>query len=246
MATGMAVDRGCGRRVKGGVYAEVPLGPFGVPVEHFLIEPPTLVDQDALGVTPIGVSLVSRDDVWHVVDWVGEGYYPNVADMVEEIREMGLSRRLPKSLDYSKLTRESRIILLHARAHINNWTDYENAVDFRCPKQSLYRDKPHPDGMCIAAWWSDLEDGKPVGEPAGTARRDGGWLIHQPVRRQMPSFSYYGYAPPQGVEPARRLAAFASFPISRLAVINDPEGRTHEDAVKAARHSGLPVALEEV
>jgi hypothetical protein len=209
-----------------------------MPVEHFLLEPPRLLDNEGLGLTPIGVSLLQVGETWHVVDWVGAQHYPNVADFVEEVRHMGLLRRLPKTLDFSKLTPQSRIVLLHARAHVDNWKEYENTDDFTCPKLSGYPQK-HPDGMCIATWWHDVDDAVPA------KKVDGVWTSHVAVTRGMPSFDYRGYARPEDVKPAYKVAAFASFPITRLEVINDAEGKTHVPAVEAARKATLPVSVEE-
>jgi hypothetical protein len=95
--------RGCGTRVKGGIYAECKLSPFGMPIEHFLIDPPNPIPDD-LGLTPVGVKLFERDGVFHILDWVGSAHYKNVADFIEETRNFGASRRLSKSTDFSKLT----------------------------------------------------------------------------------------------------------------------------------------------
>ena len=65
----------------------------------------------ALGLSPIGVQLVERDGVWHILDWIGSEHYPNVADFLEEVRRFGLSRRLAKTVDFSKLTERSKILV---------------------------------------------------------------------------------------------------------------------------------------
>ena len=82
MTTGaIAVRRGCGTRKKGGIYFETGLGSYGKPLEHFIIDPPILVNDWSL--SPLGVQLVERDGVTHIVDWVGSEHYPNVADYLE-------------------------------------------------------------------------------------------------------------------------------------------------------------------
>lgn len=95
------VPRGCGERKQTAVYCEVGMGPGGRPLEDFLICPPQKINPAELGVRPIGVRLVQHQAVWHTLDWMGSEHYPNVADMVEEVRRFGLSRRLPRTLDFS-------------------------------------------------------------------------------------------------------------------------------------------------
>lgn len=121
----IAVPRGCGpARDEGGIYAEVGLSPVGLPLSFFLVDPPIPVSCAALGLTPVGVTLIEREGVTHVLDWVGSTHYPNVADFVEETLLFGLSRRLPQTLDFARLGPLSRIILVHGRAHIDNAWQY--------------------------------------------------------------------------------------------------------------------------
>ena len=66
-------ERGCGSRKKGCVYLECPLSDSGLPIEHFIVDPPLDIDLTAYGVTPVGVKLFERNGVWHVLDWVAVG-----------------------------------------------------------------------------------------------------------------------------------------------------------------------------
>jgi hypothetical protein len=159
---------------------------------------------------------------------VGEAYYPNVADMVEEIRNQGLSRRLPKSIDFSKLTSASRIILAHPRAVLANWREL---LGVTCAKGQTH-DEAFA-GTCVGAWYADVVEGGPEGSDPGA-----------PVVRAMPGgFSYHG----RQRDPVARvgLGIFASFPIGNLAVIREAEGGSHVGALDAARASSLPVNLED-
>lgn len=230
------VTRGCGDRQKGGCYLEVPLSKHGLPLEHFLCCPPITVDANELGISPIGVKLVERSGAWHVLDWVGKQYYPNVADFVEETRRFGISRRVPKNLDFKKLTSESRLILLHERAWHNNFAHFKNLLP--CPKDMeghiVYHEKtPALPEMCISLWWQDLEGGEKLeGEEDSRS-----------VRRVMPSFEYNGFSPPEDVKQEYQLAIFGSFPIPRIVVINDPESNTHVDSLAKAQAANIPVRL---
>lgn len=250
MGTG-GVERGCGRRVRGGIYVECPLSPYGVPLEHFLCDPPIPIDVQEFGITPVGVKLMERNGVWHVVDWVGSTHYPNTADFVEEVRQYGLSRRLPQSLDFKKLTKDSRILLVHSRAWIDNFLAYYECEQDcgkldcdECPKMLKHHENPPPCGTkprfhplepCIRLWYQDLTDAEADVEnehPRG-------------VVRKMPSFEYKGLSAPEGVEPQYKVAIFGSFPIHNLAVINDPEGHTHDRSLSLAEQARIPVNLED-
>src|SRR5579862_2920010 len=93
------VIRGCGQRVKGGLYIECGLSAGGQPLEYFLIDPPQLLDGRALGITPVGTKLIEFGGATHVVDWVGSKSYKGVCDFVEEVRKFGLSRRIACNSD---------------------------------------------------------------------------------------------------------------------------------------------------
>lgn len=183
----LAVPRGCGTRKRGAVYGECGLSPWGRPLEHFIIDPPTRVDAAALGLHPIGVTLLAdpRTGACHVFDWVGEEHYPGVADFLEEARRFGVSRRLPRTLDFGRLAADSRLVLLHRRAWIDNASQYFDARDTQrweagCPKRlAEHVDAADPPPMCAGLWWEDLEPTNPAAD--GQPRL---------VRRTMPSFSY--------------------------------------------------------
>lgn len=234
------VERGCVTRVAGGVYAELGFGAGGRQLEDFLIDPPHVIaNPAALGLTPRGVKLVEVNSVWHIVDWVGSQHYPNVADFLEEVRRFGLSRRLPRNLDFSKLNENSRVLLMHARAHIQNFQDYVwsgwvNVKYNRCPKEIDDHEHTDPPMMCAGVFYQDVEGGQPV--ESGHQRL---------VNCEMPSFSYVAARRPEGVEPKYQPAIFASFPVSRLVVVRDLEGGSHDATAKNARQSSLPVELED-
>lgn len=231
--------RGCGDRVAGGIYLETHTSPIGRPIEDFLIDPPRPLDAAALGLSPIGIKLIEIDGVWHVLDWVGEVHYPNVADFVEETRRLGLSRRAPRTLDFSKLTSASRIVLAHPRAYIVQAPRYLEHVDLVCPlaldghTSRELAVAEYPQRMCAGLWWYDLDHRSDV-EPGSL------------MRRELPSFTYEGHARPAGIEATYHLAAFLSLPIHNLAVIDDhADHDATEAAVKAATAAGIPTWVEE-
>lgn len=239
-----AVKRGCGKRQKGAVYAEAGIalpGEEGEPLEHFIVDPPSPVDMTAMGLTPVAVRLIERDGVWHIFDFVGEKYYPNVTDFLEEVRRFGLSRRLPKSLDFSKLTSESKIIMVHRRAwisetlpYIGDWQTIPNLNWDRCPK--FIEGHVHEE-FCAGFWWQDID---PKDTEVGHVFGDG-----RGVSVVLPSFEYAAVLRPEDHLPGYSPAIFASFPMNRLAVVNDEEGKTHVDAFGAASKAGIPTDLVE-
>ncbi len=237
--------RGCGRRKEGGIYAECGLSEHGLPVEHFLVDPPLPVDADALGLTSIGVKLVEVAGVWHIFDIVGAEHYANLADFVEEVRVMGASRRLAKTLDFAKLTADSKLVLLHRRAQIDNTADYFPPMgrwippSWHCPKRLLEHEAfDHFPAMCAGLWWHDLEPegAEPLLEPAQEA------ATPTRVRRRMPGFHYDAWVRPAGIWPRYRLAVFMVLPITNLAVIRAQDG-SHRESAEVARRAHLRVEV---
>lgn len=234
------VPRGCGRsRKQGGVYAVTPTGPYGRPIEDFLWCPPKLLNFD---IAPQGQTPVVHLGTYHLIDWIGEAFYPNVTDWIEEVRVAGISRNLNwRSLELDCLTPASRLIVVHPRAYIHNLSEY-GPCDWPCP-----RNRPeHLDcignpmhAMCSGAYWWDL-DGGDVLEPAGLpdAERDGAGPL---VRRTMPAFTYIGHARPPHVDPVYSPAMFGAFPIARLEVVRGEHGE-HEPAVE--KLSALNLSLD--
>src|SRR5258708_5386340 len=108
--------RGCGEsRTRGAVYIECPLSGDGRPVEHFLADRPYVVDPEEFGLSAIGIKIMKRpgaETIYDVWDIVGQEYYPNVSDFVEEVKCLGLSRKIATTSRFDLLTRESKIVLL--------------------------------------------------------------------------------------------------------------------------------------
>jgi hypothetical protein len=241
----MTVTRGCGNRQKGAIYACCPLSPYGKPLEDFICDPPIPLDASSLGITPIGVKLIERKGVWHILDWVGSTHYANPADFVEEVRRYGMSRRLAQTLEFKKLTPQSRILLAHSRAYIHNYDEYQDTepkqsgmVGFlpyhKCPKNLPEHTHPSMETMCARLWYQDVIEGEEAKDQPNIKRL---------VKREMPAFEYYGMSAPEGVTPVHKLAIFASFPITNLAVVRDTDGNTHEQSLALAEEARIPVEL---
>lgn len=226
------VERGCGKRKADGVYWECGMGsgPGAAPVEEFFFDSPLRVPTDYLEHLPhIGMHWFERHGVWHLVDRIGLEHYPNPSDLFEEIKRFGLSRRLPSNLDFSRLTAESRLLLVHDRGYIENARDWID--DWACPQRHghhqpsgnypSYEEQP----CCIGMWWYDIEDGE-----SGEGLR---------VTRRLPSFQYSGKTRPEWAEPDYSPAFVASFPASRLVVI---KGDNSLDRLDKMIESAIPTA----
>jgi hypothetical protein len=244
MPNAVAVERGCGFRKQGGVYFECGVGPGGRPIEEFLFCPPIVLPASwvrATGLTPRGVRLVQDEatKVWHTFDIIGKEYYPNPSDWVEETKRYGMSRRVElQAQDYSKLTAESRHIVLHERAFIDNPEPLFAAIGRGgwepCPKNlPEHRDTGLTPTMCAALWWECLVDGDP----------DRMGIDPRTTVRKMPSFVYCGSHPPEGYVPQYRLAIFGSFPISRIVVVKSEQASQHEMKLERVRGAGIPSKL---
>jgi len=112
------------------VYLETASSPYGSPLESFIADPPV---PNPFGSLPkLGVALIEREEplplawgggvhrVTHVVDWVGAESYPYAADVLEEGRRFGFSRKVNPGLEFHRLTVFSRLILVHARGLVTN------------------------------------------------------------------------------------------------------------------------------
>jgi hypothetical protein len=131
----------------------VALGPGGRPVEEFLIDPPQPAEREALGLGSVGVSLIDVDGVTHVFDIVGREHYPTVAGFVDEARRLGVSRRVARTIDFSRLTGDSRLVLLHEHAQIANALEFPS--DARCPCEVDEHLEESFRGMCARLWWQE-------------------------------------------------------------------------------------------
>lgn len=146
------IIRGCGERVEGGLYVRVATSPYGMPLEHFLIDAP----MPYLGT-------VNREPFFegeNAYFWVGEQFYPYATDFIEEARLYGVSKRLPLSADLSKYKPFiTQLFFIHPRAVANKIT----TVD-KCPKGK----ESHEAGQerCIRSLYYFLkeQDVKPFGQ----------------------------------------------------------------------------------
>jgi len=190
----MSVVRGCGSRKTGGVYAETKLGIGGEPLTNFYSDP--VVPVDEADIKKVGVTMFEREGVTHLLDWVGEEYYPTMPDFIEEFERHGLSRRLPSTLDFEKLSMESRIFLVHAKAFVVNPEVLADAG--ACPCFNEHENHINHEEACFKHPWLALEPGA----------------------RARPGFTYQSNGiGSEGV--IFKAGVFAGFPISQLVQVRD-------------------------
>jgi hypothetical protein len=248
--------RGCGTRSYGGIYIEVRLSPFGLPPESFLVDPVREVPE-GMGIPHRGVAIIERPDgsgIHDVWDRVGTKHYPNVEDFVRETKAHGISRRLSSKAEMSLLSRSSRLVLIHERAAILNADELYRAIDVemqemvtaskwtcRCGKPEhdrypLYtRDSVDMMPTCASCWREIVIGGKELIDPD---------VPNRTVERTIGDTTYRARRSPLGVTPEYVEGIFGIFPISGLAVINDPHASKHVPNLEKAQQSGLDVSLE--
>lgn len=229
------VRRGCGTRVQGGVYLEVGLSSSGTPLEHFFIDPPLPMTVD----TKVGVELIERNGVVHVLDWIGSESYPYASDFLEEGSRHGFSRRVSKGLDFSRLSEASRLLLVHAKGLVVNhrellWHGEEELNDpiyaggRLCAYHARTRIEAHFDLSatgCIRDLWA-----LPIPDDVETR----GGKTH--YRRKVGDFSYRVLPlGPEAPEVVTTSALIASLPITNISVIKADDGSHSETTAKLRR-----------
>jgi len=147
------VRRGCGdSRVQDGLYLSVDTSPFGVPWENFLVDPAIRWRGSKVLRSPM--ILPDRNGVKHLCLGVGKSFYPFPSDFFVECKFHNLSKRIPRTFDFSVLDCDrSRLLLIHSRA-IPKFK-YRLAEEW-CPKG---KKEPH---RCLGDTWalSGLENVK--------------------------------------------------------------------------------------
>lgn len=226
-------QRACGKRIAAGIYAETRLSPSGEQVESFILCPPKPIELTAWGLTPRGARLIEVDGVWHIFDIVSKMDY-RVADYIEETCIKGASRRLSSKLDFSKLSQDSRLVLIHEQAIIENYNEYPQPPCVHCPLD-IHLDSLND--MCAGLWWHDI--------PAAELQREAEPPQH--IRTIPGGVCYFANPRPKDLTPVYRHGIFMSLPVTNLTVIagrNQQEVEKAEAAFQAASWGGLPVFRE--
>jgi hypothetical protein len=198
-------------------------------LQMLVLDPPVEIDVAAIGLTAIDVKMIERNGVYHILDWVGENHYPNVADFVEEAIAIGVSRRIPSTINLSLLSAASRLLLVHKRAWIGHRVGMPEARP-DCPTRNDTHEPPYSTGMtemCVRRWWHDILGGTRV----VPGRHE--------VMRALPCGHSYEGIEIDGVPRMRRPAIFAALPLDRLAVVRDTHGRWSTSTERVLEQQGV-------
>jgi len=222
--------RGCGTREEGSLYFVCETSPFGMPIEHYLIDPPIIWDGPKLR-----APMIQRDKfgINHILIGVGAKFYPFIPDFVEEARAMGVSKKIPRGFDLLKLTAgRSKMVLIHPRAIPN--------FDF-----VLFKREPCPRFMervpghnCIKNLWplSALKAYKHVHEI---------FVSGSKARIKTPSVRYsvkIPRLPKLDTDCPYLPGLFLRVPITRIDYIN-PKGRVPKPIKERVKESGFKLEV---
>jgi hypothetical protein len=230
-----------------------------MPLEHFLICPPRRVNIESLNLSTRGARLMLRSDfdVWDIWDYVGKQHYPYVPDFVEEGRRYGFSRRLSKTLDFSRLTRDSRQIIIHPRGYIDCGYEYllshndQRLADLStltpwpsvCPQNFDEHnsrdpiDGPHPE-MCHSMYYEAI---KPDPDTETTTEQP---LFYR-TRRRSSYIHYDHFVTPEGAEFDWHTAIVMWLPISNIEVIEADDGSHEKTYQRVKDQTELPCVVQE-
>jgi hypothetical protein len=262
--------RGCGVRQPGGAYLVAQPGPGGIPIERLVVDPPRPIDPVANGLASVGMACLpapaDRPGPAHVLDWVGETHYPNVADFIEEGARFGFSRRVPTTFNFAGLGPGSRHALVHPRALVldDAWLRDNPAPGLLLGAGPLVGNLLHrllrragaddcpfnreheaegPDDFCAAWWWELLEPATVVFGPGGPDAVEAQSQRDATVRRRLPSMDYDGYCLPDREvwRPVWTPGIFLTLPITRIEVVRDPGDMSHEITLSRASRASLPI-----
>ena len=216
--------RGCGaHRKRGGIYLECGLSSGGSPLETFICDPP--IDVPAgLSVNKRGVTAFSAPDgTVHLIDWVGSSGYPYPSDILEEVRQQGLSRNVSGNIGNLGLSQHSKIFLLHEKAILENPDEinrylFESEARLRCRNFVLTGSTDHIDlaVACSRHYYAEAT-------PTDDIEDENGNVIY---RRRFTKSIHYRVNPFEpAAEPRYRKGIIARLPLTHISVVKggDPE-----------------------
>lgn len=185
------------------VFAECDISKLNIRFDSLIFDPPIPLPKD-VALDPLEPSMIEWDNTSYIADWVDADMYSIPADLIEDVRLHGFSWRLPTGLSFRHLDVNSRILLIHAKAWINNWDSYPPR-HHPCPKNVH-----GPGEFCSGLWWEDMP---PVSNEAQTGTRTIQYRNRQVI--------YSGQARPDAVSPDYAPRFFIAFPIHRIVVAGE-------------------------
>lgn len=216
-----SIVRGCGKRVKGGLYACVGSSPYGKPLEDFLLDPPK---EWTNGPFRAPIIYTDNNGINHVIMYVGEENYPYLSDFLEETRVYGVSKRIPINFDTKQITPfKSKLLLVHPKAIAENF----RTPVHKCPKDM----ELHKSGekFCINSLYY-LVDGLPDNPPYLRTIGSTTYNIERKIERK---------------DIVYKAGVFASFPLTHFEYVLPDNGAIDENVKDGVEGGNIVVVKEE-
>ncbi|MFC4455242.1 hypothetical protein [Deinococcus sonorensis] len=211
-------------RTAGGLYLESGLNVVAPDLAPFLMDPPVPYEAIEAGLSAIAPLALQHQGLWHLIDHVGQVHYPYPVDFLAEAAVLGVSRKIAPTLDLTRLTPGSCLLLYHDRAALEHPSALAPFLpDFRCPCGVHQADEP-----CAGHHRSALPD-----RPTGSGQRPLGTGTYR-LDRTLPG------AP----APKYRGGLFLRAPITRIVLVTSHQGQVNPALYQRAVATGLPVAVE--
>lgn len=197
--------RGCGSRTEGSPYLCCGKAENELLIEHFIVDPPHLWHRDfQRGYYIAPRNPKDKNSPNDIIIFVGRQFYPSPWSFIEEVRNFGASRKIPKNFPFDKLTAgQSRMVFVHSKVIPDNF-------EFR-----LFRDVPLNQCAFVRSfgWDITIPGYHPIDNTICTfGHRDLSFMLHgkkdivyppmehfekYPFQVNMPSFSWEGLQPIQ-------------------------------------------------
>ena len=230
--------RGCGERKDKGLYLECATSPFGLPIEHFIFDPPIPINQE-----PFRAPILWKDKktgIYHVLIWIGKKFYESPWDFIREAEAKGVSRRIPKNFPIHKLSPGSSMLLIHSDAILENWKELvkelrrQGISSIPCPKEK--EEHKEMKEYCLSLLYYLLS-----GEKAGYDSDQRKW-----VKRKVGDLTYLLPNPYEELnfKPVFKTGIFLRAPITNIAYISK-DGQVEESINEVAQQCKLPVVVKE-
>jgi hypothetical protein len=248
------VERGCGEPAADSMYWMIPTSPDGVPIEYYLLDPLKRIPA-GIKIRKRGLTLIQVGEVWHVVDHVGSGPYPNALDWFYEAKAHKFHQKIDSNLDFSKLDKtRSWYFVVHDRVipvypdipgWYEEWNEAEDLIVLTCIQGRENHDRmwqgatfPHEEWEpCASLLWTDIIQGEFADERDARLRK---------VHRKTVSVEYTGYCLDADEPTKWARGFFAAFPLSIMQSIIYPgrDGKVTDKKLKQIREGGWVDPIE--
>lgn len=236
--------RGCGSRTEGSPYLCCGKAENELPIEHFIVDPPHLWHRDfQRGYYIAPRNSKKKDGINDIIIFVGRQFYPSPWSFIEEVRNFGASRKIPRNFPFDKLTaRKSRMVFVHSKVVPDDF-------EFQ-----LFRDVPL--NQCAFVRSDDWDITVPgyhptIGTVCTFGHRDLSYILHDKkdvtvpgeeygysFQVNMPSFSWEGLQPMTESKDnilKWKPAIFLALPLTHIEYC----GKSDRESSEAAQQAGF-------